>query len=163
MIEGLHFHASLPLGWRDDYNQSAFEAARYLSVLASFEHTVREREDVQEELHAKLDLALLWLARSLAGPNPAACPASIGLETMRWSDGQALEPGKQGAVVLNLSTDLPFLLQLPAYVRSCQAVDGRWQIDVDLQITDEALRDGWERTVFRRHRRMIQQERGGQA
>lgn len=163
MIEGLHFHASLPLGWRDDYNQSGFETARYLSVLADFEHTVRERADAQDELHAKLDLALLWLARSLAKPNPAACPAWIGLETLRWHDGRALEPGQQGAVVLNLSADLPFLLQLPARVRSCRAVDGRWQIDVDLQITDDALRDGWERTVFRRHRRMIQQERGGQA
>ncbi|MDR3409386.1 MAG: hypothetical protein P4L87_00320, partial [Formivibrio sp.] len=58
------------------------------------------------------------------------------------------------------SDALPFLLQLPATITACEQAGEIWRVDAQLIIKDENLRDWWERTVFRFHRRAIQQERG---
>lgn len=162
MISGVCFLAELPLAWLPASTGSAQEAARYLAVLAEFEQAAPERSREQEELHAKLDLALLWLARAQAGQLPPACPVQIGLEHLAWLADSPQPAASSGALALNLSDALPFLLQLPAQIESCQPEDGRWRITASLAFDDDTLRDWWERTVFRRHRRVIQQERGRQ-
>lgn len=160
LIEGLHFKAVLPLAWCPQYQASCFENARYLAVLAEFEAIGDEHHREQAELHAKLDLALLWLARSLCPELPALHESWIGLDALAWNSDTPMEIGSTGAVALSLSDSLPFLLQVPAIIRVCEPLTESWQIRADLEIADENLRDCWERTVFRRHRRAIQLERG---
>lgn len=157
---GVHFQATLPLAWLPVSACVPFEAARYLAVLAEFEHSAEDRSPEQSQLHAKLDLALLWLARSLAGEMPAPCAAWVGLEWLSWDAQMPLAVGSTGALALNLSSALPFLLQLPATISACEQNGALWRVQAQLMIEDEGLRDGWERTVFRYHRRAIQQERG---
>lgn len=160
VTHGVHFQARLPLAWLPETAAIAFEATRYLAVLAEFEYVGEERSLEHSQLHAKLDLALLWLARSLAQEMPASCEAWVGLESLYWEAVSPLAVGSSGALALNLSTALPFLLQLPATIMSCEQDGEIWRISARLMIEDDGLRDGWERTVFRYHRRAIQQERG---
>lgn len=160
MIDGVHFSATLPLCWETGKISATLENSRYLAVLAEFEQRGDDLAKEQAELHAKLDLALLWLARSLAGEMPAACQAWIGNEQVCWQSSVPMEVGSKGILAFNLSDALPFLLRLPARVQSCVQAGSLWHICANLEFDDEALRDWWERTVFRRHRRAIQQERG---
>lgn len=160
MLSGVCFFVKLPLTWLPASTCSAQEAARYLAVLAEFEQAAPGRTREQEELHAKLDLALLWLARAQAGPMPTMSQAQIGLECLNWLAESPLPAGSMGAIALNLSDSLPFLLQLPARIESCETEGRRWRIVATLFLADDSLRDGWEKTVFRRHRREIQQQRG---
>lgn len=160
MIDGVHFKATLPLRWQVEYSATVLENARYLTVLAEFEQRENDRSKEQTDLHAKLDLVLLWLARAQLGEMPPTSAVLLGQEQLSWLSATPLDVANGGTVVLNLSDALPFLLQLSAEVLSCTAEGEQWRINVQLQLGDENLRDAWERTVFRRHRRAIQQECG---
>lgn len=163
MIDGVHFRATLPLRWQEEYRAATLESARYLAVLAEFEQNNDDRPKEQTELHAKLDLALLWLSRTLVGDLPPASRALIGLEQICWWSESSLPAGSHGAVGLNFSESLPFMLPLPVEVESCVQDGAQWRICARIMLEDENLREWWERTVFRRHRREIQQERGARA
>ncbi|MDR3413416.1 MAG: hypothetical protein P4L87_21090, partial [Formivibrio sp.] len=149
ITSGVHFYANLPLSWQPDFECIPFESARYLAVLAEFEHALEDRPQEQAQLHAKLDLLLLWLARSLSKEIPASRKTWIGLEAMSWESAVPLVVSDVGAVALNLSDALPFLLQLPATITACEQAGEIWRVDAQLIIKDENLRDWWERTVFR--------------
>lgn len=160
--EGVCFAATLPLQWQSGPALPSLEAARYLAVLAEFEQT-REEAGGSSDNNAKLDLILLWLSRVLTTTQPVPCAAVLGLESLTWQSAQPQLAGSTGAVALNLSDALPFMLTLSAQIEACEQRGEIWQLRASLQFDDENLQDWWERTVFRRHRRMIRQERGGQA
>ena len=159
-LNGPALIANLPCQWQDEYAQSALEASRYLAVLAEFERENPLAEpDLSPLLSAKLDLALLWLARR---PNPApshGAPVTLGLEEIAWHTMHALSPVQRGALVVQLSEAFPFALQLPAEVTSCQTDQTGFVIRARLQWQNEELQDWYERTVFRYHRRDIQHRR----
>lgn len=159
LIEGVHFCTSLPLAWQAVSNLSNLEAARYLAVLAEFEQIHDDETSAQIDINAKLDLALLWLARALASEMPPPSEAVLGLEQLSWQSSVPQEIGARGFVAINLSDSLPFLLPLSALIESCERTIEGWQITARLQIVDPGVRDWWERTVFRRHRHAIQLER----
>jgi hypothetical protein len=161
--DGVHFLAHLPLAWHGVLQQSAFEATRYLAVLAEFESSSEERNHAQDALHAKLDLMLLWTAKNASHNLPLPKDAVIGLETIAWADSAALPIGAHGALAISLSHILPFSLQLPAEIISCTHMDQAYVVTARLLLKEEALRDWFERTVFRNHRRIVHAERGAQA
>jgi hypothetical protein len=161
--DGVHFSAHLPLAWHGVLQQSAFEATRYLAVLAEFESTSDERNHAQDALHAKLDLMLLWTAKNASHNLPAPKDVMIGLETIAWHDVAALPLGAHGALAISLSHILPFSLQLPAEIISCTLMDQTYTVTARLLLKEETLRDWFERTVFRTHRRIVHAERGAQA
>lgn len=163
MMTGAYFQATLPLAWLEQGNVSALEASRYLSVLAEMESISDERKLEHAELNAKLDLTLMWLARFFAGEPTPSVNATIGLDAMQWQSEQAQVVGALGAIALNLSSAFPFVLHLQARITACEKQGDAWQIEATLDIQDESLRDHWERTVFRRHRRAIQLQREAQA
>ncbi|MFC7421675.1 PilZ domain-containing protein [Iodobacter arcticus] len=160
--DGVHFSAHLPLVWHGVWQQSAFEATRYLAVLAEFESTSDERSHAQDALHAKLDLMLLWTAKNASHNLPAAKEVVIGLETISWRDVAALPVGAHGALAISLSQVLPFSLQLPAEIVACVGADQAYTVTARLLLKEEALRDWFERTVFRNHRHIVHAERGAQ-
>ena len=160
--DGVCFAAHLPLAWHATLQQSAFEATRYLAVLAEFESTGDERNHAQEALHAKLDLMLLWTAKNSSHDLPAAKEALIGLETISWRDTSALPVGAHGALAISLSHILPFSLQLPAEIMTCKINEQGYVITARLLLKEESMRDWFERTVFRNHRRVVHAGRGAQ-
>jgi hypothetical protein len=161
--DGVHFSAHLPLAWHGVLQQSAFEATRYLAVLAEFESTSDERNHAQDALHAKLDLMLLWTAKNASHNLPAAKDVMIGLETIAWHEAAAFPLGAHGTLAISLSHILPFSLQLPAEIISCTLIEQTYTVTARLLLKEEALRDWYERTVFRNHRRIVHAERGAQA
>ncbi|MBY0445164.1 MAG: PilZ domain-containing protein, partial [Burkholderiales bacterium] len=87
----------------------------------------------------------------------------IGLETIAWHDVAALPLGAHGALAISLSHILPFSLQLPAEIISCTLMGQTYTVTARLLLKEETLRDWFERTVFRTHRRIVHAERGAQA
>ena len=162
-MSGVCFQARLALDWVADCTVSSWEAGRYLTVLAELESFSEERKLEYAELNAKLDLTLIWLARFLKAESHPTVAATLRLEEIVWQNTAAQRIGARGAVAINLSEALPFVVQLPARITACEAHEVGWQISAALEIEDEVLRDQWERTVFRRHRRAIQQQREAQA
>lgn len=158
--EGVYFSAALPLAWYPHSNQSSFETARYLTVLAELEGTPSPEDGTPSQIAAKLDLTLLWLAKVLATDMPNPCESVVGLEQLSWINTESLDVGSEGYVGVSLSENLPFVLMLPAQIESNLAENNHWRISARLVIPDDEVRDLWERTVFRRHRRLIQLERG---
>lgn len=155
LAEGVFFDVKLPVRWRTQHTQSALEAHRYLTVLTEFESPNADADVGQ----SKLDLALIWLARSLAAPMPSDCVARIGLEAVQWQAEAALCSGQTGVVELCLSSSFPFLLQLPAKILTCVPAALGFDIKAQLLPMDDLLTEAYERMVFRYHRRQIQQFR----
>ncbi|AZN36147.1 PilZ domain-containing protein [Iodobacter ciconiae] len=160
--DGVHFHAHLPLAWHGLLQQSAFEATRYLAVLAEFESNNDERGHAQDALHAKLDLMLLWTAKNASHSLPPPKEVIVGLETIAWRDTAALPVGVHGVLAISLSHVFPFSLQLPAQIMGCTVAEHGYVLTARLLLQEEALRDWFERTVFRNHRRIVHAERGMQ-
>jgi len=159
-LDGLGFCTRLPAFWQDHYTQNPLESSRYLAVLAQFEREEAPTvSDMAPELNAKLDLALLWLARSLGQTPVQTLEVSLALEEIGWLASQPLSPGQEGALVIQLSAHFPFALQLPAQISSCQALGTDFAIRARLIWPSEELQDWYERTVFRYHRRDIQHRR----
>ncbi|UXY14298.1 PilZ domain-containing protein [Chitiniphilus purpureus] len=159
MNDAVHFTARLPLAWRAQGDQSAFEAARFLDVLTALEHGGEDAPDARD---AKIDLQLLWLARLLTPSLPPETDVRIGIEHAVWMQPEPLSAGQPGWLSFSPSTVLPFLLCLPAQVVACDAAAGRHRIGVRWTIAEGMLREAFERMVFRRHREQIRRERAGQ-
>lgn len=158
--EGVCFSASLPLAWYSHSSQSCFETARYLAVLAELESASSPEDSTPPQMTAKLDLVLLWLAKVLARDMPKPCESVVGLEQLSWVNTEHLDVCSEGYVGISLSEYLPFVLMLPAKIEFSVAENNHWRISARLVLPDNEVRDLWERTVFRRHRRLIQLERG---
>lgn len=159
-VPGASFSAELPLAWLRQLTQTPLEASRYLAVLAEFEQQAEKQQDVDESLHAKLDLALLWLARS-QHVNPASPrQVQIGLSHIAWQMPVAMPVGETGVLAVCFSDVFPLQLQLPARITACRAEAGEFFIQAELIWRNEDLQGWYERTVFRYHRRQIQNQRG---
>ncbi|XZG69151.1 hypothetical protein ACTSKR_10855 [Chitinibacteraceae bacterium HSL-7] len=154
-MTGVHFNATLPLAWSERPLQPPLERLRFLEVL----HAHEKLETSENELSARLDLQLIWLARLMRPELPDTVPCTIGLEGVRWRAPAALEVGDKGFVAVSLSGELVYLLGLPAMVEGCSAVEGGWLIDARWQF-DDAERDVFERLVFSRHRADIRRGEG---
>lgn len=158
-LDGPAFSAILPACWLSDYSQNPLEASRYLAVLAEFEREEMAQAAADSLLGARLDLALLWLARSLNQAPAGKLDITLGLEEVLWRADCALPTGQRGVLAVQISTSFPFSLQLPVQIISSEAGAGEFLIRARFLWPNEELRDWYERTVFRYHRRDIQHRR----
>ncbi|HSC80954.1 MAG TPA: PilZ domain-containing protein [Chitinolyticbacter sp.] len=154
--DGVYFDARLPHAWLPAARQSPFEAARFLHVLAALEH--QGGEELGEH-DAKLDLQLLWLARLITPELPAASLLRLGIEHATWAQEAPLPAGEQGWLGFSPSTTLPYLLTLPAQVVACEPAGQAHRVSARWLITDQHLKDAFDRMVFRHHREQIRRER----
>ncbi|WP_187359882.1 PilZ domain-containing protein [Chitinolyticbacter meiyuanensis] len=154
--DGVYFDARLPHQWLAEARQSAFEAARFLHVLAAMEHPVADEPGEHE---AKLDLQLVWLARLITPQLPPAVPMRIGIEHVVWGQESPLIAGEHGWLGFSPSATLPYLLTLPAHVVACEPVGRGHRITAHWLIHDDLLKEAFERMVFRHHREQIRRER----
>ncbi|MCB5194941.1 hypothetical protein [Deefgea salmonis] len=151
---------TMPLAWSvpgDAGND--WEMSRYLQVLADFELPRDVLDDTQTLQAVKADLTLLWLARTLKTPLPSDVEVVMGLESVAWCSDVPLPIGQQGVVTFCLSKDFPMLLKFKAQIKQCIFQSFSYVIYADWLPMRGVLLDSFEKTVFRYHRRYIQQIR----
>ncbi|MDP2962242.1 MAG: PilZ domain-containing protein [Sulfurimicrobium sp.] len=176
--QGIFFAAELPLSWKAlnplqsvQTMQWQHEAVTLLRALAMIETPVIEADrDVSssgksmERLEAKLDLALnliMQLARQQT-ELPAPHPVILRANTVEWTGAAALEPAQLILVSLHLSPILPQALLLPATVSSVEHLETATRVRADFTHLNQELEEWMERTLFRYHRRSIQQSHSWQ-
>ena len=118
-------------------------------------------EPVAPRVEAKLDLALGMLAALIAERTPL--PPSAAL---RWSrhgfrvcSKEAFTPGNSAILGMYLAAALPFAITVPVRVLACEQCDMGHALWLDLPDATPALSAALERELFRRHRRLVHEQR----
>lgn len=173
---GISYEAKLPLDWQPAADISAGIVAQWqqanlalLQALATLEAAAPEKEAAESEhatqkaierLDAKLDVALVLLARLLAQHTrmPPEVPVSLGVRSIAWQAPHGIPAaGIEVQLQLFLSPRLPLPLQFRARVDGVAGAQCRATLlDVDAE-----LEEWLTRTLFRYHRRALQARRHG--
>lgn len=117
-----------------------------------------------ERLEAKLDLALnliMQLARQQA-ELPATHPVILRAKAVEWTDAAAPEPAQLILVSLHLSPILPQALLIPATVAAVEHLESGPRVRANFTHLNQEMEEWLERTLFRYHRRSIQQSHSWQ-
>lgn len=177
---GVFYAADLPLSWTllsrlqpAQSEQWQYDGAALLRALAVLETPVTEMErdtssasgKAMERLEAKLDLALslmTQLARQQA-EYPPLHRVVLRARTLEWL-GETVPSAQQLVLVsLHISPKLPHALILPATVTGVEPQDnGASRVQAEFADLSEEMEDWLERTLFRFHRRSIQQSHSRQ-
>lgn len=174
--QGIFYAADLPLSWTAlsrlqpvQTEQWQHDAVTLLRALAVIEAPVAETDrDISstagksmERLEAKLDLALslmMQLARQQA-ELPAPHPVILRANSVEWIGANAPEPAQLILVSLHLSPKLPQALLIPATVTAVELLENGARVSAKLTHLSQEAEEWLERTLFRFHRRSIQQNR----
>lgn len=173
--DGVYCPATLPMNWRAEPAPTADDIAGWmygnvtlLRALATIEAVQPDKENGSpgsgaekaiERLEFKIDLALNLIARLLAQniALPPACPALIGAAGIEWIDeGNPPAPGDDILMSIYISPKLPQPLMLPAKVASVLRENDGTRIYATFNHLNDEAQDWLLRTVFRYHRRAIQ-------
>lgn len=167
---GLHYEDSLPLRWRrlnlaELSSAHIVEAnAEFLRVMEAFEEHGPERSDespelaheilrIESKLNLLLDLMGRLLARQLKLPPPV--PVSLGADHLAWTAPRAPAVGEMVLVEIYLRPEYPSPITLPAKVVSVAPDNEGKRTTVEIATLDQEVREWWEKTIFRHHRRQI--------
>lgn len=177
--QGVFYSADLPLSWTplDQLQPAQTEQWQHhgvalLRALSVIETPVSELEKdatsaagkAMERLEAKLDLTLslmMQLVRQHTAP-PPSCAVTLRASSVEWRGGNAPETGQPILLSLHLSPKLPQPLVLPARVAAVEATANGIRVRADFIRLNEELAEWLERTLFRFHRRSIQQSHARQ-
>ncbi len=172
--QGVYYAADLPLSWAAlnhlspaQTEQWQHDAVALLRTLAVFETPVAEADrdlasaagKSMERLEAKLDLALnmiMQLARQQT-ELPTPHPVILRADTVEWSDAAAPQAGQSILISLHLSPRLPQPLLVPATVTMLQSMENGTRVQAKFTHLNQEMEEWLERTLFRFHRRSIQQ------
>lgn len=172
---GVFYAANLPLGWTTlgstqpaQNEQWQYAGAALLRALAVLETPVPEAErdissasgKAMERLEAKLDLTLSLMTQLalLQAELPPLHHVVLRANSLEWLGEKV--PAEQQRILLSLhiSPKLPQPLILPATVTGVALQDnGVSRVRADFAGLSEEMEEWLERTVFRFHRRGIQQ------
>lgn len=182
--QGIFYAAELPLSWTAlkrpqtlQAEQWQHDAVALLRALAVIETPIAEMDrdissatgKAMERLETKLDLALsmiMQLARQQA-KLPASHPVTLRANSVEWTDTSAPErtgkaaPEKAQPILLSLhlSPKLPQPLLIPAIVTAVESLEHGARVRANFTHLNQEMEDWLERTLFRFHRRSIQQSR----
>ncbi len=178
--DGVAYTAELPLRWAPLHSvqpaqaeQWLHEAAALLRALAVIETPLSDSDrdlssphgKAMERLEAKLDLALslmMQLAHEQA-ELPAPHAAILRAGSLEWTGEPIPEPGTLIVIFLHISPKLPHALTLPAQVSTVDPREGGVRIRAHFTHLNQEVEEWLERTVFRFHRRAIQQQHSRQS
>lgn len=177
--QGIYYAADLPLSWTVLSHISAAQAEQWqhdavalLRALAVFETPIAEADrDLAsaagkslERLEAKLDMALN-LMMQLVRQNlelPATHSVILRASSVEWTGETMPEPGQSILVSLHLSPKLPQPLLIPATVAALENTESGTRVRAGFAHLNQEMEDWLERTLFRFHRRSIQQHHSRQ-
>lgn len=170
---GVAYSALLPLVWQPADSLAPAQLSAWqqsnidlLRALATIETVAGDREKelgaagkAYERLEAKLDVVLDMLSLLLAErrelpPQQQLILRASGLE---WYTEQAPAASDAGLLTLYLSPKLPQPLILSARIVACTPAGTGQRVQAEFTHLSEELSDWLERTVFRYHRRAVQQ------
>jgi len=171
--EGVSYFTVVPLSWHLETNPSADEIAVWmygnvtlLQALSTIETMQPEKEGdmgsgsgkMLERLEFKVDLALSLLSKLLAQNTdlPASYRAFLSAEGMEWISKEAAEQGDEIVISAYISPKLPQPLILPARIEAVRREETGTRIHATFTHLNEETQDWLSRTVFRYHRRAIQ-------
>jgi hypothetical protein len=172
---GVSLDASLPLSWEPLPESSRFLMAQWatantlilknLTLLDTYNSETATAAVVGNEqwaqLETKVDLALQLLVQLYGAQHgtPASHAIALTNDTLRWHTEKPPAHGSELLARLYLSPKLPLPILLPCRVRMVEAHEQHWWVSASLEITDTDMQDWLEKTIFRHHRRAIQQQR----
>lgn len=171
--EGVSYFTVVPLSWHLETNPSADEIAVWmygnvtlLQALSAIETRQPEKEGdmgpgsgkALERLEFKVDLALSLLSKLLAKNTalPASYRAFLSADGMEWICKEAAEQGDEIVISAYISPKLPQPLILPARIEAVRREETGTRIYATFTHLNEETQDWLSRTVFRYHRRAIQ-------
>ncbi|POZ63648.1 hypothetical protein [Chromobacterium alticapitis] len=162
-LDTVSFDARLPFQAKPlhgDYPpQQQRETRLALRVLAAPTETPEDSNPALLRLEAKLDLALEVSLLERHPKRPAIAPCRLGLNTVAWLDSQSWQPGQKLLLLLHPNPDSALSLWLFGVVASKQpAGESGHLLTADIHASfDQDTHLLWEKWVFRRHRRAIQE------
>lgn len=172
--QGIFYAADLPLSWAalehlspHQVEQWQHDAVALMRALAVIEAPIAEADrdtasaagKAMERLEAKLDLALnmiVQLARQQA-ELPAPHPVILRADSVDWSDTVVPQAGQLILVSLHLSPKLPQPVLVPASVVNLESMADCTRVRAKFTHLNQEVEEWLERTLFRFHRRSIQQ------
>jgi hypothetical protein len=172
--EGVSYFTIMPLSWRLEAEPSADDIAVWmygdvtlLRALATIESMQSELDGemgsgvgkVLERLEFKIDLTLSLVAKLLTqhAALPSTCPVFVSAEGMEWIGKETATAGDKIVISAHISPKLPQPLVLPAKINAVQQEPGGTRIYASFTHLSEEAQDWLSRTVFRYHRRAVQQ------
>ncbi|MBU1689561.1 MAG: PilZ domain-containing protein [Gammaproteobacteria bacterium] len=172
--EGVSYFTAIPLSWRPEAELSDGDIAVWmygnvtlLRALATIESIQPELDGdlgsgvgkVLERLEFKIDLTLSLVAKLLTqhAVRPSTCPVFVSAEGIEWISKEAAMEGDNIVLSAYISPKLPQPLVLPAKIKSVQSESGGTRIYATFTHLSEEAQDWLSRTVFRYHRREVQQ------
>jgi hypothetical protein len=176
---GIFYAADLPLNWTTlsrlqpmQTEQWQHDAVALLRALAVIEAPITEADrdissaagKAMERLEAKVDMALNLIMQIALQQSelPAPHPVILRASTVEWTDTTAPEPGQLILLSLHLSPKLPQPLRLPATVDAVTRLENGASIRAKFSALNQDMEEWLERTLFRFHRRSIQQSHSRQ-
>lgn len=163
-LDTVSFDAVLPLEWapRDAASPALVtrETRLALRVLsAPVSETSDNADPAWQRMEAKLDLALELSLQVRHPQRPPMTACRLGLEGMAWQSAEPVAVHTPLQISFFPHAESALLISLPVTVRQCKALGpGRCMIVADLASAfDEDTRELWEKWIFRRHRRAIQE------
>ncbi len=178
-LQGIFYAADLPLSWAAlsrlqtmQTEQWQHEAVALLRALAVIEAPIAEADrdissaagKAMERLEAKVDMALnliMQLARQQR-ELPEAHPVILRANSVEWTDAAAPDKDQLILLSLYLSPRLPQPLLLPATVVAVEHQENGAHVRSKFIALDQEMEEWLERTLFRFHRRSIQQSHSRQ-
>lgn len=172
---GVFYAADLPLSWAPisridsaQCEQLQHDGAALLRAFAVFDTQLPEAEreisspagKAMERLEAKLDLALCLMAQIVRqqAEVPTTHPIELRAKSLAWKEETPPALQQLVLVSLHLSPKLSQALTLPATVTGLERKDnGLSRVQADFVCLSEDTEEWLERTLFRFHRRGIQQ------
>ncbi len=118
-------------------------------------------EHVNARVEAKVDLALglLGMIAAQQHMSPATRRVRWSRRGMRLSNPEPLTAGSLAICSAHLISVVPLPVEVPLEVVACEPAGNGFELWLKVPDSAPALRDGLERELFRRHRRMIAEQR----
>jgi hypothetical protein len=172
--EGVSYFTVIPLSWRPEAESSAGDIAVWmygnvtlLRALATIESMQPELDGdmgsgvgkVLERLEFKIDLTLSLVAKLLTenAVLPSTCPVFVSADGMEWIGKETAAEGDDILISAYISPKLPQPLVLPAKIKAVRQEQGGTRVYATFTHLSEEAQDWLSRTVFRYHRRAVQQ------
>ena len=177
--DGVFFETLLPLSWSlvshpvpsfilDEWMQTNITILRALSTMEALPID-KENElgataaKAIDRLEAKIDLSLTLLAKLLVQNTafPQAVAVTLSGSSVKWINPEGPTLGNDVTLSLYLSHRIPQPLILPAKVTSSEIETDGLHTSATFTDLSAEMQDWLERTIFRYHRRSIQQRHSG--
>lgn len=159
------FDADLPLSCQrlaDTAYQGRLdrETRLALQLLASPGEVPDDADPLLLRLEAKIDLTLELVLASRYPVRPAITPCRLGLDAIAWHSEHAYPVGEPVLLTLYPNSDSALILRLAGSIDACDPSPDQpgYLLQADIRPSfDKTSHLQWEKWVFRRHRRAIQE------